>query len=131
MYRLGSAETGVSMSRPRFESYASRFCELELVGGGGRAKGFGGPAAPADKTADAEGDGGGNTMCELPLPLAAGLAEAAALAAADGEPPPPDSLSDASLGICRLRRGRAEREPDVSERCGGGNSLEVDCGRGG
>ncbi len=31
------------------------------LGGGGRAKGFGGPDAPADRSALADGDGGGST----------------------------------------------------------------------
>lgn len=35
-----------------------------------------------------------------------------------------DSLSEASEGIWRLSLGRApDLEPDVSERCGGGNSI--------
>lgn len=59
MYRLGRAEMGVSMLF-RLSPYASRF--WFDVGGGGRAKGLGGPLAPADMTAEALGDGGGSTM---------------------------------------------------------------------
>ena len=97
------------------------------MGGGGRAKGFGGPPAPADKTALALGEGGGRTMWSF----RAGLAEAFALRSVVGELPTADSsLSEASDGICRLSFGRApEREPEVSLRCGGGNSVAVVCGR--
>ncbi len=48
MKRDGKAEPGVSML-------------LLFWWGRGRANGFGGPLAPADKSADAEGDGGGRT----------------------------------------------------------------------
>jgi hypothetical protein len=48
--RDGRAETGVSM-----------FMLLLFWCGGGRAKGFGGPLAPAESKAEAEGDGGGST----------------------------------------------------------------------
>lgn len=63
MYREGNAEMGVSRVLPvlfRFSANAVEFCCD--VGGGGRAKGLGGPDAPADSKADAEGDGGGSTM---------------------------------------------------------------------
>ena len=59
IYRLGKADMGVSMLF-RLSPYASRF--WFDVGGGGRAKGFGGPDAPADMTAEALGEGGGRTM---------------------------------------------------------------------
>lgn len=59
MYREGNAEIGVSMLF-LLSLYASRFA-LD-VGGGGRAKGLGGPDAPADMTAEALGEGGGKTM---------------------------------------------------------------------
>lgn len=59
MYREGSAEAGVSM-----------FMWLWLLAGGGRAKGFGGPVAPADSNVvAADGEGGGSTIpdeCESP-----------------------------------------------------------------
>lgn len=67
----GSAETGVSIIL--FELLLLLFAlEEELllepvafvdwVTGCGRAKGLGGPEAPADRRADAEGEGGGRTM---------------------------------------------------------------------
>jgi hypothetical protein len=64
MKRDGNAEIGVSIS---LNACASRFaaCGLVLIGGAGRANGFGGPCAPALRRAPAEGDGGGNTTpCE-------------------------------------------------------------------
>lgn len=80
-----------------------------LVGGGGRANGFGGPpVAPADSSAEAEGDGGGSTS-----PLCArsvGLAERSPIARF-GEPEP-DSLSSASDGMVKLSFGRLEMDPD-------------------
>lgn len=59
MNREGSAEMGVSM----WLFVASRFmaCGLVLIGGAGRAKGFGGPCAPALSKAPADGLGGGRT----------------------------------------------------------------------
>lgn len=59
MYRLGNADMGVSIVL-RLSLYPSRF--WFEVGGGGRAKGLGGPDAPADMTAEALGEGGGSTM---------------------------------------------------------------------
>lgn len=59
MYRLGKADIGVSILF-RLSPYASRF--WFDVGGGGRAKGLGGPDAPADMTAEALGEGGGRTI---------------------------------------------------------------------
>jgi hypothetical protein len=70
-------------------------------------------------------------------PPAAGFAERGATAEEDwfGAPVASSSLSDASEGMVRFSfgRGAPEREPDVFDRAGGGNSgaLEVDCGRGG
>lgn len=67
MYRLGRAESGVSML---FELLPLLFVVPLLpyavpcvvaTGGGGRANGLGGPWAPALSIAPAEGDGGGNT----------------------------------------------------------------------
>lgn len=54
----GSAEIGVSIF-----AAASLFaaCGFVLMGGAGRAKGFGGPWAPALNRAPAEGEGGGST----------------------------------------------------------------------
>ena len=61
MKRDGKADMGVSISLN--EGCASRFaaCGFVLIGGAGRAKGFGGPCAPALRRAPAEGDGGGRT----------------------------------------------------------------------
>lgn len=53
MYREGSADAGVSI----------KLWACGLLLGGGRAKGFGGPVAPADNNVvAAEGDGGGRTI---------------------------------------------------------------------
>lgn len=123
IYLDGSAETGVSMlvELPfRFSEYALVFCWL--VGGGGRAKGFRGPDAPAERRADAEGEGGGRTipLCVRSL----GCADASPCARA-GEPDP-DSLSSASEGIVRLSLGLdidPDFDPPVSLRVGGANSA--------
>jgi len=57
MNLLGRADIGVSTGR------ASRLltCGLLDMGGAGRAKGFGGPWAPAESRAEADGEGGGRT----------------------------------------------------------------------
>jgi hypothetical protein len=108
----------------RLSLYASRFCE---VGGGGRANGLGGPVAPADSTALALGDGGGRTMWSV---FRAGLADAPPDGCA--ESPTADSPSEASEGICKFNLGRApDLDPDVLDRCGGGNSLVLLPGRAG
>ena len=88
----------------------------------GRAKGFGGPEAPALRRALADGDGGGRTTewCGSdPVPLLAGVAVVA----------PPDSLgedsavalpaSECSLGICTWSLGRPVLELFVAVRDGG------------
>lgn len=66
------------------------------AGGGGRAKGLGGPWAPALSKADAEGDGGGRTTVEwlasaglLVVGGPLGPVEVDAAAAAPPPPPPP------------------------------------------
>jgi hypothetical protein len=59
MNRLGRAEIGVSILLLLL--YAELFWFGALPGGGGRAKGFGGPEAPALRRALADGEGGGNT----------------------------------------------------------------------
>jgi hypothetical protein len=59
--RLGRAEIGVSILLLLL--YALLFW-LAVPGGGGRAKGFGGPVAPALRIAPADGDGGGRTTPE-------------------------------------------------------------------
>lgn len=83
--------------------YALLFWLPVLVGGGGLAKGFGGPCAPALSRALALGDGGGRTTPDEWLASVLPLA---------GVPPvvSPDSRgedsavalppSDGSLGIC-------------------------------
>ena len=62
IYLDGRAEIGVSilLLLLLLFSYALLFCCD--VGGGGRANGFPGPEAPAERSAEADGDGGGNTM---------------------------------------------------------------------
>jgi hypothetical protein len=39
-------------------------CDCDWEGGWGRAKGLGGPEAPAERRADADGEGGGRTTPE-------------------------------------------------------------------
>lgn len=56
IYLDGRAEIGVSILLFLFSLYAFVLVD---VGGAGRAKGLGGPVAPADSTAEADGDGGG------------------------------------------------------------------------
>jgi hypothetical protein len=120
MYRLGRADMGVSILF-LLSLYASRF--WLVVGGGGRANGFGGPLAPADITADALGDGGGRTIWS---PLLVGFADGSVDCAGE---PLAESLSSASEGICKFNLGRApDLDPDVSERCGGANSGTAVCG---
>lgn len=118
IYRDGNADTGVSIVF-LFSEYALEFCCD--VGGGGLAKGFGGPEAPAESKAEAEGEGGGSS---IPLWLRSGFADR--VSAPRGEPEP-DSSSSASDGIVRLSLGRAAPfEPLVSLRCGAANSLLAD-----
>jgi hypothetical protein len=81
--------------------------ELLFDGGGGRAKGLGGPVAPALINEFALGEGGGKTTpdeCEASVPVRAGVA-----------PVVPESLGDesavalpaseCSLGICTRSLG--------------------------
>lgn len=92
------------------------------VGGGGRAKGFGGPDALAERSAEAEGEGGGKS---IPLWLRSGLADLADAAFGD---PEPDSFSSDSEGMFRLSFGRAAPlfEPLVSLLFGAANSADTD-----
>lgn len=106
MKRLGSAETGVSITMLELP------CEGCETGWTGRANGFGGPVAPAESKADADGEGGGNTTPEEwesdPRPFRARLPAALTeecgleLSSAVALPPP----SDASSGICTFKTGR-------------------------
>jgi hypothetical protein len=81
--------------------------ELLFDGGGGRAKGFGGPVAPALISEFALGEGGGRTTpeeCDASVPVRAGVT-----------PVVPESLGDesavalpaseCSLGICTRSLG--------------------------
>lgn len=104
MKREGSADMGVSML------LVSRLaaCGFVLMGGAGRANGFGGPWAPALRRVLVEGDGGGRTTwfggpcccCGPPVAVRPCEAEAASELAV------PASSPEASLGICTFRRGR-------------------------
>jgi hypothetical protein len=81
-----------------------------LCCGSGRAKGFGGPLAPADSMADAEGEGGGRTTPDECESLACRRVDRDA--ASDVPRGDPDSAvalppSEGSSGICTLSRGRA------------------------
>lgn len=78
------------------------------TGGGGRAKGFGGPWAPALNIAPAEGDGGGKTTPEPPFSalVFAGVEDLLPEESRDDSAvalPPP---SECSLGICTFNCGR-------------------------
>lgn len=104
--RDGSADTGVSM-----------LMLFWCCCGGGRANGFGGPVAPADKMADAEGDGGGRTMpdeCE-----SVGLRrvdwDPASVVEFFGEADSAVALapSEASSGISTRSRGRDAPPPPI------------------
>lgn len=87
------------------------------MGGAGRAKGFGGPVAPAEsKGLPAEGEGGGRTT-----PLAACAACEDVTEVSFEESAVASSASEASLGICTLSRGRLTSEPKVLDRATGGN----------
>lgn len=114
MNRDGRADMGVSIW------FASRFaaCGLVVIGGGGRAKGFGGPWAPALSNALAEGDGGGSTTpcdgpgcCEPLAPLGFDVLGASEFAV-------PASSPECSLGICTLSRGRLASDEFVFVRTG-------------
>jgi hypothetical protein len=108
MKRLGSAETGVSIMFPLLEFV----CEVWETGCG-RAKGLGGPEAPAERRAEAEGDGGGRTTpeeweSELFRPLGRRL-ELVALVPERGlefESAVALPPSEGSSGICTFRTGR-------------------------
>lgn len=101
--RLGSAETGVSIRLLPLEFCAA--CET----GWGRAKGLGGPDAPADSRADADGEGGGSTTpepegCSEDCPFRCVFA--AVVAEWGDESPVALPPSDGSSGICTFRAGR-------------------------
>ena len=72
---------------------------LTFDGGGGLAKGFGGPLAPADSNALADGDGGGRTAPGFWI----GVLVAVAVACGDNVEPP--SSSSSSFGICTVNLG--------------------------
>lgn len=99
MKREGRAVIGVSM----FSRFAA--CGLVLIGGAGRAKGFGGPWAPALRRVLVDGDGGGRTTCEggpcccVPVAVCSEVLAASESAVCASSP-------EASLGICTFRRGR-------------------------
>lgn len=111
--RDGSAEIGVSILLLLL--YACAFWEPGFTGIGGRAKGFGGPWAPALRRALALGEGGGRTTpeeWEASVLVLAGVSPGASPLAWGEEPavPLPPS-SDCSEGIWTFRRGRLAPEP--------------------
>lgn len=105
MKRLGRADMGVSTW---LESRLMA-CGFVLMGGAGRAKGFGGPWAPAERRVPALGDGGGKTTpwcCwPPPAPPAVVVPGCEELMSSCAEAVPASS-PDCSLGICTFKRGR-------------------------
>lgn len=111
--RLGRAEMGVSMLLLLLLEYAAPalFWEEDVTtadGGGGRAKGFGGPWAPALRRALAEGEGGGRTTPEWPvseLPRAGVAAVFPVDSRGEDSAVALPASSEFSLGIWTFRRG--------------------------
>lgn len=103
IYREGSAEAGVSIFM---------WLWLLLVLGAGRAKGLGGPVAPADsKVVVADGEGGGSTIpdeCESPGRVVWDVASVECPGPAEVDSAVLLPASEGSSGICTLRRGRDE-----------------------
>lgn len=96
-------------------------CGFVLMGGAGRAKGLGGPWAPALRRVLVEGEGGGRTTCEGG-PCCCGRPPVAVCAwevLAASESAVPASSPEASLGICTFRRGRFASDWVVLARAGG------------
>lgn len=124
MNRDGKADIGVSIC----EASLFAACGFVVIGGAGRAKGLGGPCAPALSKAFADGDGGGNTTpcdgpacCEEPLiPLGLEVLGASELAV-------PPSSPECSLGICTLRRGRLASDELVFVLAGTGTPAFCFC----
>lgn len=118
MKRLGRAETGVSILLLFLSD-----CEFWL-GGWGRAKGFGGPDAPALSKALALGEGGGKTTpeeCEPSVPaLRVGCVPVASVDSGGEEPAVPFPSSEGSSGICNASRGRLAFNCALFVREGGG-----------
>lgn len=84
--------------------------ELFCICGTGRAKGLGGPVAPADNKAEAEGDGGGRTTgTSVPVRRSAGTASAAVRGDVAVSASPVSAallpVSDCSSGIVTFNRG--------------------------
>ena len=102
---------------------------IATLGGGGRAKGFVGPVAPALSKAPALGDGGGRTTVEWPS-AAPALVEPVSAEVPDfllGDEPPVPSValppSDFSLGIRTFSLGRLTSDCTLSFRLGGPKAL--------
>lgn len=101
------------------------------MGGAGRAKGFGGPWAPAERRAPADGEGGGRTtrpVCCWPFGLL-GLEILVSSGASSAVPP---SSPDCSLGIWTLSLGLFASDWLVLLRvgartCGTAGTLSVRC----
>jgi len=107
-------------------------CGFVLMGGAGRAKGLGGPCAPADNKAPADGEGGGSTTpwagicCCWPVTVVPGCE---VLVSSSAVPP---SSPDCSLGICNASLGRFASDWFVFDRlgaliCGTAGTLSVRC----
>ena len=79
-----------------------------LTGGAGRAKGLGGPVAPALSNALALGEGGGRTTPEAfpGSPFTGAGCGAPAVVSFEDEFAVSSPPSDCSLGICTFSRGR-------------------------
>lgn len=98
------------------------FCEF-CDTGCGRAKGLGGPDAPAERRADAEGEGGGRTTPETDgwSFRCAGAAFVAEWGEESALPP-----SEAPSGICTVRTGRFVPPTEALFVRGGGAKLLSD-----
>ena len=109
MNLLGKAETGVSIM---LLLLLFEFCDT----GCGRAKGFGGPEAPALRSADADGEGGGRTTpeelwsCPCPFLRAAFEERGDELESAVLLPP-----SEGESGICTFNVGLLPPPPNCAE----------------
>lgn len=101
-----------------------------VLGGGGRANGFGGPWAPALRIAPADGEGGGRTTPVGGLSLA-GVAALFPAESREDESAVALPRSEFSLGIWTFSCGRLDGSEPLLVRTGGliSGAEEIDCVR--